>query len=291
MSENRLGEYLRARREQARPEDFGLADLGRRRVPGLRREELAMLAGISADYYVRLERGRDRHPSEQVLDALARVLNLDDDAAGYLAELARPDAPRRRRTVRPERVRPSVERLLQRWPDTPAFVLGRFMDVLAYNKLAGALHSTFGGERNMLRLVFLDPGARHTYPDWDDVAAESVATLRAAAVNNLDHPRLTELVGELSLKSPEFGRLWSRHDVRAKTAGSKRIRHPMVGELTLAWETFAVSSTPGQLVVAYQAEPGSESERALALLTSAIADDPAPREGWAHSAATGGDLA
>ena len=201
MSDNRLGEYLRARREQARPEDFGLADLGRRRVPGLRREELAMLAGISADYYVRLERGRDRHPSEQVLEALARVLGLDDDAAAYLAELARPTPPRRRRAVPPERVRPSVERLLQRWTDTPAFVLGQFMDVLAYNELAGALHSGFAHERNMVRVLFLDPASRDVYPDWDDAALEAVATLRAAAVSNLDHPRLTELVGELSLKS------------------------------------------------------------------------------------------
>ena len=229
-----------------------------------------MLAGISADYYVRLERGRDRHPSEQVLDALARVLGLDDDAAAYLAELARPSAPRRRRAVPPERVRPSVERLLLRWADTPAFVLGQFMDVLAYNDLAGALHSGFAHERNMVRVLFLDPASRDVYPDWDDAAQEAVATLRAAAVSNLDHPRLTELVGELSLKSAEFRRLWSRHDVRAKTAGSKRIVHPMVGELTVAWETFAVSSAPGQLLVAYQAEPGSESERALALLAGTL---------------------
>jgi transcriptional regulator with XRE-family HTH domain len=270
---NLLGEFLRARRALVRPEDVGLPDLGRRRVAGLRREELAMLAGVSADYYVRLEQGRDTHPSEQVLEALARVLRLDDDAVAHLHDLARP-APRRRRSRgRPERVRPGVLRLLESWSQVPAFVLGRRMDVLAYNALAGMLHSGFANERNVVRLVFLDPAAREVYPEWEAVAQETVATLRAAAGADLEDPRLVELVGELSLKSDDFRRLWARHDVREKAAGTKRFVHPMVGELVLGYESFAVAGTPGQLLVGYHAEPGSASERALALLQSIAADE------------------
>ena len=204
---NRLGEFLRARRALVTPDDVGLPDLGRRRVAGLRREELALLAGVSVDYYVRLEQGRDTHPSEQVLDALARALCLDDDAVAHLHDLARPAPRRRRPRQRPERVRPGVLRLLESWSAIPAFVLGRRMDVLAFNALAGMLHDGFATERNMVRLVFLDPAARDTFPDFDAVAQETVATLRAAAGADLDDPRLAELVGELSLKSDEFRRL------------------------------------------------------------------------------------
>ena len=271
--DNRLGEFLRARRELVRPEEVGLPDLGRRRVPGLRREELAMLSGVSVDYYVRLEQGRDRHPSEQVLEALARVLKLDDASAAHLHELARP-APRRRRSpVRRERVSASVLRLLERWSETPAFVLGRGMDVLAFNALAGALHDGFTRDRNMVRIVFLDPAAKTTYPDWERVAEDSVATLRSVAGADLDDPRLTDLVGELSLKSEEFRRLWARHDVRDKGSGTKRFVHPMVGELKLSYDSFHVNGSASQILVAYSAEPGSESERALALLASMTARD------------------
>jgi transcriptional regulator with XRE-family HTH domain len=263
---NQLGEFLSARRALVQPDDVGLPDAGRRRVAGLRRSEVAMLAGVSVDYYVRLEQGRDSHPSEQVLEALARVLQLDDDAIAHLHELARP-APRKRRAARrPERVRPGVMRLLESWSHNPAWILGRRMDVLAYNELALMLHPGLATERNVLRMVFLDPEAREIYPDWDSVARESVATLRAAAGADLDDPRLAELVGEVSLKSAEFRRLWARHEVQGKAAGRKRIVHPMVGELVLGYETFAVSDAPGQLLVAYHAEAGSATERALALL-------------------------
>jgi transcriptional regulator with XRE-family HTH domain len=259
---NRLGEFLRARRGLVRPEEVGLPDLGRRRVAGLRREELALLAGVSVDYYVRLEQGRDRHPSAQVLDALARALRLDEDAVAHLHELAAP-APRRRRRPRAsvERVRPGVLRLLEHWTGTPAFVLGRRMDVLAYNALAGLLHSDFARERNIVRLVFLDPGAREIYPDHEAVAAETVATLRAAAGADLDDPALTDLVGELSLKSDLFRRLWARHDVREKASGSKRVVHPMVGEIVLDYETLRVNDAP---------------EQALALLATMAAEEDAP---------------
>ena len=273
---NRLGEFLRARRALVTPDDVGLPDLGRRRVAGLRREELALLAGVSVDYYVRLEQGRDTHPSEQVLDALARALRLDHDAVAHLHDLARPAPRRRRPRERPERVRPGVLRLLESWSAIPAFVLGRRMDVLAFNALAGMLHEGFRTERNMVRLVFLDPAARDTFPDFDAVAQETVATLRAAAGADLDDPRLAELVGELSLKSDEFRRLWARHEVREKASGVKRMLHPMVGELVLGYETLRVNDAPEQLVVGYHAEPGSASERALALLGAMAAERAVP---------------
>ncbi|WP_246106274.1 helix-turn-helix transcriptional regulator [Pseudonocardia kunmingensis] len=263
---NLLGEFLRARRELTRPEDHGLP-VGRRRVPGLRREEVAMLAGISADYYLRLERGRDRHPSTQVVEALARVLELDAESTAYLASLAAP-APRvpRRSRREPERAAPEIVRLLESMAGVPAFVLGRCMDVLAANRLCELLCGTIPGDGNIVRHVFLDPGAREFYPDWSDVAEETVAALRASAADAPDDPRLVTLVGELSVRSDEFRRLWARHDVRAKAAGRKRLVSPVVGEVTVGWESLAVASAPGQLVVTYFAEPGSPSAAALARL-------------------------
>ncbi|MBF6297029.1 helix-turn-helix domain-containing protein [Nocardia amamiensis] len=271
-SDNRLGAFLRARRELARPEDFGLSGGGQRRVAGLRREEIALLAGVSADYYVRLEQGRDRHPSEQVIAALARVFALDDEGTAHLRELARPAAKRPRGPRRPERVAPGLLRLMNAWPHTPALVLGKYLDVLAANPLAEAVNSCSVPGVNQVRMVFLDPEARDLYSDWPTIAADTVASLRATAGADLDDPRLTELVGELSLKSEDFRQLWARHDVRVKTAGVKRFRNPMVGELTLSYETFSVNGAPGQMLIAYHAEPGSPSERSLALLGSLIAD-------------------
>jgi transcriptional regulator with XRE-family HTH domain len=272
QGDNRIGQFLRARRERVRPEDVGLPDFGRRRVPGLRREELATLAGVSSDYYVRLEQGRERHPSEQVIDALARALRLDEDATAHLHELARP-APRRRRAAgRSERVRPELLRLMEAWSHTPAFVIGRRMDVLAANSLAAALHGGFAGGHNLVRLIFLDPAAPEVYPDWDEVARDTVAVLRASVGPDLDDPHLTDLVGELSLKSEKFRCLWARHDVREKTHGTKRYVHPLVGELALRYETFAVAGNPGQMLVVYHAEPGSPTEQALALLSSIAAE-------------------
>ena len=271
--ENRIGQFLRARRERVRPEDVGLPDFGRRRVPGLRREELATLAGVSADYYVRLEQGRERHPSEQVIDALARALQLDDDATAHLHELARP-APRRRRAARrTERVRPELLRLMEAWTHTPAMVTGRHLDVLAANSLATALHGGFSRGTNLVRSLFLDPAARERYPDWDEVTKDTVAALRASVGPDLDDSHLTDLVGELSLKSERFRTLWARHDVREKTYGTKRFVHPQVGELTIHYETFAVAGSSGQVLSVYHAEPGSPTEQALALLSSLAADE------------------
>ncbi|MEU2104187.1 helix-turn-helix transcriptional regulator [Nocardia sp. NPDC019255] len=273
-SDNRLGAFLRARRELVRPEDFGLPGGGQRRVAGLRREEIALLAGVSADYYVRLEQGRDRHPSEQVIASLARVFALDEEGTAHLRELARPTAKRQRASRRPERVAPGLLRLMDAWPNTPALVLGRYLDVLAANPLAAAVNSCSVPGVNQVRMVFLDPEARDLYLDWPTIAADTVASLRATAGADLDDPRLTELVGELSLKSEEFRQLWARHDVRVKTAGVKEFRNPMVGNLTLSYETFSVNGAPGQMLIAYHAEPGSSSERSLALLGSLIADNP-----------------
>ncbi|WP_062984636.1 helix-turn-helix transcriptional regulator [Nocardia anaemiae] len=272
-SENRLGVFLRARRELARPEEFGIPGGGQRRVAGLRREEVAMLAGMSADYYVRLEQGRDKHPSEQVVEALARVFALDEEGVAHLRELARPTARRRRTTRRPERVAPGLLRLMDSWPNTPALVLGRHMDVLAANPLATAVNSCSAKGVNMVRAIFLDPQARACYADWPTIAADTVASLRATAGTDLDDPRLTELVGELTLKSEDFRRLWARHDVRAKTAGVKHFRNPLVGDLTLSYETFAVNGAPGQILIAYHAEQGSADERALALLGMIVAGE------------------
>ena len=273
---NRLGEFLRAGARSCTPDDVGLPDLGRRRVAGLRREELALLAGVSVDYYVRLEQGRDTHPSEQVLDALARALRLDHDAIAHLHDLARPAPRLRRPRERPERVRPGVLRLLESWSAIPAFVLGRRMDVLAFNALAGMLHDGSGTSATWCASSSSTPPRATRSPTSTRVAQETVATLRAAAGADLDDPRLAELVGELSLKSDEFRRLWARHDVREKASGTKRMLHPMVGELVLGYETLRVNDAPEQLVVGYHAEPGSASERALALLGAMAAEQAVP---------------
>ncbi|GAA0295345.1 helix-turn-helix domain-containing protein [Kineococcus aurantiacus] len=266
MSENLLGEFLRARRELVRPAEVGLPDGPRRRVPGLRREEVAMLAGVSAEYYVRLERGRDRHPSPPVLDALARVLGLDAESRDYLASLAGNALPAR--GAGPEVCSPTIAAFVERAP-APAFVLGRFTDVLAANEAAHRLHGRMPG--NVLRHLFLDPGSRALYPDWAELAAEAVGSTRGAAVRYLDDPRLTRLVGELSLKSAEFARLWAQHGVRAKSAGTKRIAVPLADggreTVTVGWEALEVASSPGQVVVTYHAAGGSRAERVLAGLS------------------------
>jgi transcriptional regulator with XRE-family HTH domain len=273
-ADNSLGRFLRARRERLQPDQVGLPAQRRRRVPGLRREELALLAGVSADYYIRLEQGRDHHPSEQVLDALARALCLDDDATAHLHELARPTPRHRRAVARPERVSPDLQQLLDTWTQTPAFVRGRHLDVLAHNALAGALYHGFTTGTNLLRVIFLDPTAQQFYADWDHAARNAVAALRARAGADLDDPRLTELIGELSLKSQQFRQLWARHDVREKTTGTKRLHHPLLGDLTLHYQSFANNSEPGQVLIVCHAQPNSPAQDALVLLSSITAHHP-----------------
>jgi transcriptional regulator with XRE-family HTH domain len=267
-SENPIGEYLRARRELVHPEDIGLPDLGRRRVPGLRREEVAMLAGVSADYYVRLEQGRDQHPSEQVIEALGRALQLDDDGVAHLRELAAPAARRRRPARRPERVPAGILELLDSLHDTPAYVYGRYMDVLAANPLATALLPYYRVGVNLVRASFLDPQIDETH-DRDRVTEASVAALRALTGPDVDDPRLEELVGELSVRSERFRRLWARHDVKPKRSGRSQIDHPQVGPLDLGYEKLPITDTDRLTLVLYHAEPGSKSAQALILLTSA----------------------
>jgi transcriptional regulator with XRE-family HTH domain len=280
-SDNRIGEFLRARRELVRPEDVGLPNAGRRRVPGLRREEMALLAGVSADYYTRLEQGRDQHPSEQVVEALARALQLDDDAAAHLRQLAHPIQRRPRlRGDDPtaEPVRPGVQALLSAWGHTPAFVTGRHLDVLGSNPLARALSPMHAVGSNLLRSVFLDPSARDVHPDWDGFATRIVATLRAAVGPNLDEPGLADLLAELNAGSEEFRSLWGRYLVRDRADGLKRFVHPLVGTIELPYETFSVNGAgaEGQILVAYHAEPGSPAARALALLETIAAEEREP---------------
>jgi transcriptional regulator with XRE-family HTH domain len=273
---NVLGEYLRARRELVDPADVGLTVAGVRRTPGLRREEVATLAGVSADYYLRLEQGRDRNPSRQVLESLARVLGLDASATEYLIGLSagRTGGSRRpRREVVPTGIRQLLDSL-----GLPAFVENRMFDVLAANRLAGALSPSIRPGVNRLRTVFLDEAERDLHPDWEQVTASLVAAFRASIGTDVDDPRIQRLVGELSLASERFARLWVRHDVRALTGSPIRMRHPQVGMLELRGEKLPIADSGGQLLMIYHAEPGSESARSLALLGSLATQDVEARD-------------
>ncbi|WP_199443612.1 helix-turn-helix transcriptional regulator [Umezawaea beigongshangensis] len=274
VDENPIGQFLRARRALVRPEDVNVPFSGPRRVSGLRREEVAMLAGVSTDYYVRLEQGRERNPSAQVIDALSRALGLGEEETAHLHRLAHPVAARRRPAARRERVSPALVRMMEGWERTPAVVLGHCLTVLAHNALGRALFDGHAHSGDLVRLVFLDPSAREFYPDWERVAVNTVAGLRASAGLDHDDPQLIDVVGELTLKSEEFRRLWARHDIRQKTRETKRFQHRLVGELTLDYESLTVNSAPGQQLVVYQAEPGSSSEQALSLLGSLSATAP-----------------
>jgi transcriptional regulator with XRE-family HTH domain len=279
VSVNGIGEYLRVRRELVRPDEAGIPDSGRRRVPGLRRDELALLAGISAEYYTRLEQGSDHHPSGQVLDAIARALRLDADAAAHLHELAAPTPARRRRPRRPEQVNPSVRQLLNSWHTNPAFVQGRFLDVLAANPLMTALSPMYTPGRNILRAAFLDSAVSELFCDADVRLENVVSALRASVGPDVDDPQLTDLIGELSLKSSDFRRLWARHDVKPHVGtGVHRMQHHQVGELELRYDKFHLAGADRQMLTIYQAQPGSRSEQALTLLATIAADQQQPSE-------------
>jgi transcriptional regulator with XRE-family HTH domain len=260
-----LGQFLSSRRARLQPEQVGLGTTGRRRVPGLRREELAQLAGMSADYYSRLEQGRAGQPSDGVLEALAAALRLDDAERLHLFDLARP--PRRPAPPPPERVRPEIQRLLDLLDRVPAMIIGRRGDVLAWNALGLATGVDWSerdeDDRNTARFYFLDPRARELYPDWEDGAAETVAYLRLAAGRHPDDHALATLIGELSMKSEDFRELWANHDVQVKGFLTKRINHPVVGLMTLSAESFVLPADPDQMLNTYTAEPGSDSEAAL----------------------------
>lgn len=264
-----LGDFLRSRRARIQPEEVGLPSHGRRRVPGLRREEVAQLAGVSVDYYIRLEQGRGPSVSDTVLDAVARVLRLDDTERAYLHAVARPRKPSGGCAT--PRVRAGVQLLLDSMERTPAFVVDVRMDVLAWNALADAVfgysRSTPDG-RNIPRHVFLDPASRDFYPEWSAVAVQCVAHLRMQAGHHQEDRRLTSLVGELSLKSEDFRRLWADHPVRACAYGVKRVQHPVAGPLTFPYETLTIAEDPNQSLLVYTPQPGSDTAERLALLGS-----------------------
>ncbi|TQK52245.1 helix-turn-helix protein [Streptomyces sp. SLBN-118] len=266
-----LSEFLRSRRARLQPEDVGLPLLGRhRRVPGLRREELAQLAGVSVAYYTRLEQGNGRNVSTEVLDAIARALRLSDVERDHLTHLAKPKQKKHRRMGRPQQVRPSVQQLIDAMDTVPALIFGRRLDILGWNRMARALLGDFAAlkapERNMAKLVFLDPNARDLYIDWECKAVEMVSVLRMYAGCSADDPQLPGLIGELSVKSEEFRRLWAAHTVQEKGHGAKRLHHPLVGEMTLSYETLSLPDDHDLSVVTYHAEPGSRSADSLRLL-------------------------
>jgi transcriptional regulator with XRE-family HTH domain len=260
---NLLGAYLRARRGLVTPEQAGLPAGAKRRVPGLRREEVALLAGISADYYLRLERGRDKNPSRQVLESLARVLHLDELEQEYLVSLA-VARPRARRHRKPERVPARLHQLLAS-VQVPAFVEGRAFDVLAANQLAVALSPRLQPGHNRLRSLLLDPEEQAFQQDWTRSTEGFIAAFRKSAGDDIDNPRFVELVGELALSSERFRTLWARHDVRGLDGGTTTVNHPVVGELRLHRDKLPVDDV---LLVLYYADQGSESDEKLRVLAS-----------------------
>jgi transcriptional regulator with XRE-family HTH domain len=284
-----LSEFLRSRRARLGPDEAGVTMFGgRRRVPGLRREELAHLAGVSVDYYVRLEQGRLANASEAILDAVATALRLDDTERTHLHNLAKP--ARRRRGAgpgRPQSIRPAQQWLLAALHTAPAYLLGRRMEILAWNDLACALLAVDldalpAEERNMARLVFLDDTARDLWADWQDKARTTVGGLRMHAGAYPHDAQLAALIGDLSVKSTEFRQLWAGHQLWERPHGASHFHHPVVGDLSLAYEALAVPDAPDQVLVTYTAEPGSAAGTALRLLASWTAhsgreDQPAAR--------------
>jgi transcriptional regulator with XRE-family HTH domain len=257
---NALGDYLRARRGQVQPEDVGLVAGARRRVRGLRREELATLAGISSEYYLRLEQGRDKNPSAQILDALARALRLDVKATEYLHQLASP-ASGRRDHVRLEAVADGADQLIEQFA-MPAIVVSRCLDVLAANTIARALSPGFAPGQNYLRWRLFEPAAREFFVDWDEATDVAVSGLREAAGSDPGDPRLLALIDELTAASARFRELWDRADVGYRV-GVMHLRHPDVGDLYLHRNRFNIPHSGGQHLLIYRAEPGSESAAAL----------------------------
>jgi transcriptional regulator with XRE-family HTH domain len=269
-----IREFLTSRRARITPQQAALPVFGdNRRVPGLRREEVAMLAGVSVDYYTRLERGNLSGASESVLDAIARALQLDEAERAHLFDLARAAGPgRTRRRSAPKQVRPSVQRILDTMTGAPALVQNGRLDILAANRLGRALYSELYLDPtrplNHARFTFLDARAYDFYPDWERAANDGVALLRAEAGRNPYDRGLTDLVGELSTRSEEFRMRWAAHNVRSHQTGAKHFHHRVVGDLTLTFEMMELAADPGLNLLAYSAEPGSRSEEALNLLGS-----------------------
>jgi len=284
-TKSEIREFLTSRRARITPQQAGLPVYGgSRRVPGLRREEVSLLAGVSVDYYTRLERGNMNGVSESVLEALARALQLDEAERAHLFDLARAAGPmaRTRRRSAPKQVRPGVRRILDAMTGAPALVQNGRLDILAANALGQALYSELythtTGPANHARFTFLDPRAHDFYPDWDRAANDGVALLRAEAGRNPYDRGLTDLVGELSTRSEAFRVRWAAHNVRLHQTGAKHFHHPVVGDLMLTFEMLELTADPGLNLLAYTAEPGSRSDEALKLLGSwaATLDRPEP---------------
>jgi transcriptional regulator with XRE-family HTH domain len=279
VDDTALGEFLRSRRGGLKPEDVGITSYGARRVPGLRREELAQLAGVSATYYTRLEQGQSNRASESVIEALARALALSQDERAYLHNLARPTIAKPPKPAKPAKARLSTRQLIEAVSEIPAVVIGMRNEVLAWNTLG---HLLLGGhldadapnrpaERpNLVRMLFLDQHHRDLYPRWEDAAGCAVASLRLMVSRHRDDRGLAELIGELTMKSAEFAFLWSTHPVANHTSGKRHLRHPEVGELQLELETMHLSDEPDHRILMYSATPGSSSHAALQLLRSKL---------------------
>jgi len=275
-SSNELGDFLRARRAALTPNDVGVRPGGKlRRVPGLRREEVAQLAAISTDYYTRLEQGRI-NPSTSVLASLARILRLNDDERNYLYNLAgksaTPHAPRDAPIVQPQ-LQQIIDRL-----DEPALIATRTLDILAWNSLAAVLMLDFAevpeSERNWLKLLFDDSMLRRLFPDWDELARLTVAYVRMEAANRPDDIHLATLIDDLSARHDQFRAWWDDHNVAVRREGTRRIEHPSAGPMTLDWTTLTVDANPNQQLTIFTAEPGSPSEEALRRLAAEAPADP-----------------
>ncbi len=271
-----LSEFLRTRRARLTPAEVGLPRYGhRRRVPGLRREELAQLAGVSVAYYTRLEQGNGRNVSAEVLDAISAALQLSETEHAHLIHLAKPTRTKRR-TVAPQRVRAGLLELLSAMDGVPAYIWGRRTNVLAWNRTASALFGDWAArapeDRNWARITFLEPVSQELFLDWDAKAADVVGQLRLDAGLHPNDPQLSALVGELSVRSEEFRELWASHNVKRKSHGSMRLMNPLAGELTVRYETFALPGDQELSLSTYHAEPCSPSEETLRLLASWGAD-------------------
>ncbi|MFJ5264752.1 helix-turn-helix domain-containing protein [Streptomyces sp. NPDC088387] len=269
--DNQLGSFLRTRRERLDAAATGVVSHTRRRVKGLRREELALLAGVSPSYYTRLEQGRDRNPSREILEALARVLDLDDTERAYLWSLATPSLTSAGRGTADigETVRPGARYLLRRWLDLPAFVVGPRRDVLAATDLAARINPAWSAGHNLIEFTFLDPRARQVYPDWEDIGLQAVAGLRSTAA--VRRPELDAFVADMRARSEVFRALWDAHDVRDRVAGHKRIEVAGAGVLQLDFETMALAGPEGHVVYVYFGAPGSSAERKLGRLAEEVA--------------------
>jgi transcriptional regulator with XRE-family HTH domain len=279
-----IKEFLTSRRARITPEQAGLSTYGTRRVPGLRREEVAVLAGVSVPYYTRLERGDMHGVSDSVLEALARALQLDDAERAHLLDLARavqPTVTPRRRRPAKQTIRPGVQHILDAITGAAAFVRNDRLDILAANALGYALYSDmFAGTAppaNSARFIFLDPRSRDFYPDWNKAANDCVAVLRASAGRDPYDRCLSDLVGELSTQSEEFRTRWAQHNVRQHITGIKHFHHPVVGDLSLTYDRLDLVADPGLTIFTYTADPGSRHEETLRLLGSWAATTEQPK--------------